>query len=369
VAADHGERAQEMTTIDDRLLRIERIYLEPEVEAYQRGREILARFPAAERIDVPSHWNIPGLHGNEGLAEDWLRIKRDVLVLGVRKSLTARANGRSSHWVAASAANGCAMACAYCYVPRRKGFANPISVFVNIEQIAGYLARHAKRQGAKVHDSSDQIDPQYWVYDIGENSDLSVDAMISGNVRDLVGLFRGLANAKASFASKYVNRELLEYDPQGKTRIRFSLMPERMARLVDIRTSPMHERIAAINEFVAAGYEVHVNFSPVIVHDGWQADYDELLGQLDAALSPAAKRQLAAEVIFLTHNEQLHEVNLRWHPKAEASLWRPELQERKRSETGGLNVRYKAGLKRACVQALCEQISERLPYCRIRYAF
>jgi spore photoproduct lyase len=214
-----------MTTIDDQLLRIEKIYLEPEVEDHPRGREILARFPAAERIAVPSHWNIPGLHGNEGLAADWLRIKRDVLVLGVRKSLTARANGRSSHWVAASAANGCAMACAYCYVPRRKGFANPISVFVNIEQITGYLARHAKRQGPKPFDSQDQIDPEYWVYDIGENSDLSVDAMISANVRDLVALFRGLPNAKASFATKYVNRELLEYDPQGKTRIRFSLMP------------------------------------------------------------------------------------------------------------------------------------------------
>ena len=358
-----------MTTIDDRLIRIQRIYLEPEVERYERGREILARFPDAERVEVPSHWNIPGLHGNEGLAEDWLRIKRDVLVLGVRKSLTARANGRSSHWVAASAANGCAMACAYCYVPRRKGFANPISVFVNIEQITGYLERHAKRQGLKPHDPNDQIDPKYWVYDIGENSDLSVDAMISDNVRDLVTLFRELPNAKASFATKHVNRELLELDPQGKTRIRFSLMPERMARLVDVRTSPVHERIAAINDFVAAGYEVHVNFSPVIVYDGWRADYRELLGQLDAALSSTAKAQLAAEVIFLTHNEQLHEVNLRWHPKAEASLWRPELQEAKRSQTGGHNVRYRTGMKGALVRELREELAEQLPYCRIRYAF
>lgn len=358
-----------MTNIDERLIRIQQIYLEPEVEHYPRGREILARFPEAERIEVPSHWNIPGLHGNEGLAEDWLGIKRDVLVLGVRKSLTARANGRSSHWVAASAANGCAMACAYCYVPRRKGFANPITVFVNIEQITGYLERHARRQGVKAHDPNDQIDPKYWVYDIGENSDLSVDAMISDNVRDLVTLFRGLPNAKASFASKYVNRELLELDPQGKTRIRFSLMPERMARLVDVRTSPVHERIAAINDFVAAGYEVHVNFSPVIVVDNWLADYRELLRQLGAALSSAAKAQLAAEVIFLTHNEQLHEVNLRWHPKAEASLWRPELQEPKRSQTGGRNVRYESGIKRALVRELREQIGEHLPYCRVRYAF
>src|SRR4051794_18476153 len=70
----------------DRLLDVETIYPEPSAPLYDRGREILARFPDARRIVVASHWNIPGLHGNEGAAEDWLRIKKAVLVLGVRKS-------------------------------------------------------------------------------------------------------------------------------------------------------------------------------------------------------------------------------------------------------------------------------------------
>ncbi len=51
------------------------------------------------------------------------------------------------------------------------------------------------------------------MYDIGENSDCSVDAMVSDNVRDLVELFARLPNAKASFATKLVNRRLLDYDP------------------------------------------------------------------------------------------------------------------------------------------------------------
>ena len=41
------------------LLDIRTILLEPEVEEYARGREILARFPEAERISVASHWRIP----------------------------------------------------------------------------------------------------------------------------------------------------------------------------------------------------------------------------------------------------------------------------------------------------------------------
>ncbi|NQE71231.1 hypothetical protein NG2371_05703 [Nocardia gamkensis] len=59
-------------------------------------------------------------------------------MLGVKKSLTARANGRSADWIAPSTSNGCAMACAYCYVPRRKGYANPITVFANIDKIVAH---------------------------------------------------------------------------------------------------------------------------------------------------------------------------------------------------------------------------------------
>ena len=64
------------------ILEIDTIYLEPAVESYTRGREVLARYPTARRITVPSHNNIPTLYGNEGNAEDWLRIKQHVLVLG-----------------------------------------------------------------------------------------------------------------------------------------------------------------------------------------------------------------------------------------------------------------------------------------------
>ena len=121
--------------LTDRLLDVRLIYHERDIERFPRAREVLARFPDAERIEVLSHQAIPGLHGNAGAVEDWVRNKREVLVLGEKKSLTARRNGRSSDWIAPSTANGCAMACSYCYVPRRKGYANPITVFANIRAI------------------------------------------------------------------------------------------------------------------------------------------------------------------------------------------------------------------------------------------
>ncbi|WP_305784468.1 spore photoproduct lyase family protein [Symbioplanes lichenis] len=349
------------------LLDIRRIYAEPAAVALPRGREILARWPDATIVEIERHDRIPEVYGDETNVRRWVRIKQEALVLGVKKSLTARPNGRSADFIAPSTANGCAMACAYCYVPRRKGYSNPITVFANIDKITGYVRRHAARQGVKP--APNECDPVDWVYDIGENSDCSLDARVSDNVRDLVETFRYLPNAKASFATKHVNRDLLSWDPGGRTRIRFSLMPQRDAKLLDIRTSPIAERIAAIDDFVAAGYEVHVNFSPVVVRDGWLEDWAALLAQLDDGIGPEAKKQLAAEIIFLTHNRDLHQVNLGWHPKAEDVLWRPDLQQGKRSENGAWNVRYRTGEKGRYVAALTEQIERLTPYLRIRYAF
>ncbi|MBB6510486.1 spore photoproduct lyase family protein [Rhizobium soli] len=342
------------------------IYLEPIVREYPRGREVLARFPNAELVDVSSHWNIPQL-ADPALAGDWLRVKQDTLVLGVKKGVAMRPNGRSADFIAPSSSNGCAMACAYCYVGRRKGYANPISVFVNIHDIIRALNRHAAKLGPKPEPNS--IDSSDWVYDVGENGDLAVDASLSDNVRDLVAAFRSVPGAKGSFATKYVNRDLLDYDPQGRTRIRFSLMPETIAKVVDIRTSPMPERIAAINDFVSAGYEVHVNFSPVIVHENWESEWKALFAELDEALSPAANAQLKCEIIFLTHNVGLHDVNLQWHPRAEEWLWRPDIQEQKWSQSGMSNLRYRASWKRQWLDRFVGWLGESLPYCEVRYAF
>ncbi|MFC1408743.1 spore photoproduct lyase family protein [Streptacidiphilus sp. N1-12] len=350
-----------------RMLDVREVYAEPAALASPRGRQILARLPGVPVVEVPSHWRIPSLHGNDGNIARWTRVKTETLVLGVRQTLSTRPNGRSADWIAPGASNGCAMACAYCYVPRRKGYANPITLFTNIEAIVAHLRRHVQAQGPKREPN--QCDAHSWVYDIGENGDCSVDALICDNTADLIAAFRGLPTAKASFATKFVNPDLLALDPQGRTRVRFSLMPPSDSRLLDIRTSPVADRIAAAADFLDAGYEVHFNLSPVVLRPGWQRDWGDLLAHLDDVLPARVKEQAAAEIIMLTHNQQLHEVNLGWHPRAEDILWQPAAQEAKRSENGALNVRYAREVKHNALARLRELIATHAPWLRIRYAF
>jgi spore photoproduct lyase len=77
------------------LLRVEKIYHEPAVERYGRGRKILARLPDAQRTEVPSHCNVPELHGDSGGVANWNRTKKSVLVLGTKKDVGCRPFYRS----------------------------------------------------------------------------------------------------------------------------------------------------------------------------------------------------------------------------------------------------------------------------------
>lgn len=97
---------------------------------------------------------------------------------------------------------------------------------------------------------------------------------------------------------------------------------------------------------------MHLNLASVVLRKAGERDWGDLLARLDDELGPRFKEQAAAEIIILTHNRDLHEVNLGWHPKAEDMLWRPEWQQAKRSQTGMWKVRYRNDRKCAGVQGI-----------------
>ncbi len=333
----------------------------------KRAELIISKYPKATVKEVNSHWNIPELNQDPSKAESWAKNKKDYLVLGIKKGDQFRENGRSTDFIAMSQSSGCALVCSYCYINRRKGYANPITTFLNIDDIVNSIKNHQSALGPKT--SPNQCDPDYWTYEIGENSDVSVDAYVSTNISTLISKAKTFEHAKLSFATKHVNYNMLSYDPQRKTRIRFSLMPEKVSKVVDVKTTNITERIQAINQFYEAGYEVHLNFSPVILYPDWKNDYRNLFKEIDATLSQKVKDQLKCEIIFLTHNEEMHELNLLWHPKSEDYLWKPSIQEQKQSLNGMTNIRYQYQLKSKYIKSFQDLMAQEIPYCQIRYCF
>ena len=101
-----------------------------------------------------------------------------------------------------------------------------------------------------------------------------------------------------------------------------------------------------------------------------EADYVDLFRDIDRRLTPEAKAQVKAEVIFLTHHPLLHESNGRWNPEAEALLWEPARQESKTTTRGDDAVRHSAfGVKNRLVARFRALMANHLPFCPIRYIF
>jgi spore photoproduct lyase len=171
-----------------------------------------------------------------------------------------------------------------------------------------------------------------------------------------------------SFATKYVNVNLINYNPENKIRIRFSLMPQSMSDKLEPNTSKIIDRIKAIDAFVDAGYDVHINFSPVIVAGDWLEQYRNLFTMVNDYVD--YKDVVKAEVIFLTHNEGKHRYNLRHNLAGEEEyLWVPTIQENKISQYGGENIRYRHDLKRGFIQSFINLHDEIIPWNKIRYVF
>jgi spore photoproduct lyase len=185
--------------------------------------------------------------------------------------------------------------------------------------------------------------------------------------KKIFDFFKNHPKAMGSFATKYVNEKLLEYNPEGKIRIRFSLMPDKYSKILEPHTTPIDLRIKAIDRFIAAGYDVHINFSPVIVTDNWLVEYGELFRQVQGTVEN--KDKVKAEVIFLTHNEGKHQYNLENNLPGEELLWNQAIQEDKVSEYGGKNIRYKYNLKADYIKQWTELHDKIIPWNTIRYIF
>ena len=279
------------------------------------------------------------------------------------KDLSIKPSGRSTDFILPSLLFGCGYQCLYCYCKRHVN--DGLIISKNTTQILSEVNSHAWFDNTK---KPNQTHAQYITYDVGCNSDMALH-MKHWEWKTVFDFFKDHPIAMGSFATKYVNPKLLEYNPEKKIRIRFSLMPQKYADILEPKTSKIIDRIKAINTFIEAGYDVHVNFSPVIVQDDWLYQYKLLFESVDENVNSEYKDQVKAEVIFLTHNANKHEINLQVDPEGEKLLWNPSIQEDKISQFGGKNIRYKRGLKSSYIENFKKLHDSIIPWNTIRYIF
>ena len=278
-----------------------------------------------------------------------------------RKSMIIRESNRSSDFISPSFGFGCLLECTYCYMKRHRP--KGLQYATNTNQILDEINSHALFTSVE---KPNQTHRHYITYDISCNEDFALHSKYY-DWQNIFGFFKDHNKAMATLATKIIPNNFLEYNPKEKVRIRFSMMPQSLSSVLEPNTAKIIDRIKAVNTFRNAGYDVHLNFSPVVYYKNWIKEYRELFKTIDNIVED--KENVLSEVIFLTHNVKKHQYNLDNNVGDESLLWQPEIQEAKESQYGGHNIRYKYGIKREMIELFKINHKKIIPWNTIRYIF
>ena len=141
----------------------------------------------------------------------------------IRRSLKIKPSGRSSDFISPSFGWGCLYECSYCYMKRNKP--KGLSIATNTAEILTQINTHAVFAQMEI-EKPNQTHEKYITYDISCNEDFALH-LKHHNWKMIFDFFKHHDLAMGTLATKYVNKELLKYNPNKKIRIRFSLMPEK----------------------------------------------------------------------------------------------------------------------------------------------
>ena len=278
------------------------IYYEPAALNYYLGSKLKEKFSDVQWIPIENHNNIEVLRTKSNT--EFARMKRH-LIIGVRKSLKYTPNNKVSDFLVPYTSSGCSAMCLYCYLVCNYNKCSYLRLFVNREEMMDKLLKTANQSDKDL------------VFEIGSNSDMVLENTITGNLEWTIEYFARSKKGAITFPTKFdmVDR-LLSLDHKGKTIMRMSVNPEKIIRNVEFGTSPLKDRIRAMNQMCEAGYKVGMLIAPVIFLDNWMELYSELIDRLSDELTQKTKHQLFIEIIFMTYSFVHAAINREAFPNA-----------------------------------------------------
>lgn len=212
------------------------------------------------------------------------------------RTLVTKPNNNSANCIAPNVIYGCFGGCVntYCYMSRYNG--KRVFINQNVKDVFNSVVEWEKDY-VKV---PDQQDPVYTMVDIACNSDLVLmQKHMSIPLHDYLKMYDDHPRLNSTMATKYPG--LLKLDVNHfnkKPRVRVSLMPQVFSTILEPKMSSISSRILDIDRLMKLGWEVHVNYSPVVFYYNWQEEYDDLFSQVKTL-----HNEIKCEVIALTNHK------------------------------------------------------------------
>lgn len=329
-------------------LSFDAVYYEPDVMKYELGRALYQKFMMLPWIKIKSHNRIPELSSSENRA--FPKLKQH-LVIGIRKTHKYVENEKISDWLVPYTSSGCRAMCLYCYLVCNYNKCSYLRLFVNREEMMEKLL------------NKDALAPRPQTFEIGSNSDLVLENTITGNLPWTIEMFARRGRGFLTFPTKFdMVHPLLNLDHKGKTIFRMSVNPPEVIKRVEIGTSPLDNRIKALNDMAEAGYRVGLLIAPIILLPDWKKMYGELIARLADEVSEKVKQTGLIEIILMTYSYVHNAINSEAFPGA-VQIYDKELM----TGRGRGKYCYRPGVRSEAEDFLRKELEKQIRSMRILY--
>lgn len=262
-----------------------RVFFEQAALHYPLGDKLYQRF---RREGVPtniikSHNRVTGIPGKTP-QEAYMEAKR-TFVVGIRKTLKFETCKPSAHYQL-PLCTSCAGKCEYCYLNTTLGRKPYLRLYVNIEEIL-----------QKTKEYIEERKPEITYFEGAATSDPLPFEPYTGALAQTIDFFGREKFGRFRFVTKFTEVDsLLGLSHQEHTQIRFSINTQRIIEKYEHDTPSFIERVEAAKKCARAAYPLGFLIAPVIIYEGWQEEYEELLEKI-AQVQSKSQENLTFEVI------------------------------------------------------------------------
>ncbi len=257
---------------------IETIYIERNVLAHARTREICERFPDARKIDCDRYTEI----FNPKAQNFRLQKRKPSLILAEKfKNLVLPAPpgygiGSQNNYYFSHMLN-CLYDCRYCFLQGMYQSAHYV-LFVNYEDFLKEIREIAARKSC--------IQPHFFS---GYDCDSLAMDPITGFSGSFLDLFSEMPQALLEIRTKSTQvRSLLNREPIANCVVAFSFTPEPVSRALEHKVPSIERRINALSKLSAHGWPIGLRFDPMIYEDNYRSNYQELFDRIFSVVNEKA---------------------------------------------------------------------------------
>lgn len=327
------------------------VYYEKEAENYELGKTLLNQYKLMQIPchQIESHNNIPEMRQKENC--EFPQMKQN-LIIGVRKTHKFVENNKISDYLVPYTSSGCIAMCLYCYLVCNFNKCSYLRIFVNREEMLEKII--------KTSNKSEKI----LTFEIGSNSDLILENTITHNLPWTIENFiKNTRKGNLTFPTKFdMIDDILNLNHDNRIIVRMSVNPEEIIKQIELGTSPLSNRVEAINKLKNAGYKVGILIAPVVLVDNWKELYTELIKYLAQNLNENTKQDIFFEVIFMTYSYIHKVINSEAFPNA-INLYNPEIM----TVRGYGKYTYKKEIREDGEKFFREQLKKYFPNNQIKY--